>query len=89
MKKLLTRPVAAALLIIALSVPAGDAAAQCAMCRATAESNLRQKTNNIGAGLNKGILYLMSIPYVIGGVGAFVWFRKKKEIKDFFNAKPE
>lgn len=55
----------------------GDFAdAQCAMCRATAETAAKQNTG-IGQGLNSGIVYLMLMPYVLLGTVAFVLFRKK------------
>jgi hypothetical protein len=53
--------------------------AQCAMCKATAESNMKEHTNNFGAGLNKGILYLLAMPYILGGVGIFIWYRHRKQ----------
>lgn len=48
------------------------ASAQCAMCRAVAQSG----TNNgqsVGGGLNHAILYLMAAPYLL----LFIFFRKK------------
>jgi hypothetical protein len=60
--------------------------AQCSMCRAGVASNLKDHTSSIGAGLNNGILYLMCIPYIIGGIAVLVWFKKKKEIKAFLNS---
>jgi hypothetical protein len=53
--------------------------AQCAMCRAGAESNLKSKENNVGKGLNNGILYLMSVPYLMGGVAAIIYFKHRKK----------
>lgn len=53
--------------------------AQCAMCRANAESNLKSKENNVGRGLNHGILYLMSVPYLMGGVAAIIWYKNRKK----------
>jgi len=44
-----------------------DAEAQCAMCKAAAESNLENDPKSIARGLNKGILFLMAAPYVIVG----------------------
>jgi heme/copper-type cytochrome/quinol oxidase subunit 2 len=50
-----------------------DLAAQCAMCRASAETgNGAGKAN----GLNDAILYLMAIPYIIL-FALFFYFRKK------------
>lgn len=57
-----------------------DIHAQCAMCRATVESNMNQP-NSIGSGLNSGILYLMSIPYILIGTIAVFWFRASKNAK--------
>lgn len=57
--------------------------AQCAMCRATVESNLSEGRGVIGTGLNFGILYLLIIPYLSIGVLIFLWFKYgKKELKE-------
>ncbi|MFI5217970.1 MAG: hypothetical protein ACHQNT_00680 [Bacteroidia bacterium] len=56
-----------------------DVSAQCAMCRANAESNLKSGKNKIGRGLNSGILYLMSVPYLMGGVAAYIYFKHRKK----------
>lgn len=53
--------------------------AQCAMCRAVLESEEGQST---AKGVNNGIIYLMSIPYIlVGGLGFLIYwnyFRTKK-----------
>ena len=41
---------------------------QCAMCKAAAESDLKNNPNSFAKGLNTGILFLMVIPYLIVGV---------------------
>ena len=51
--------------------------AQCAMCKATAESATENVDKGIGEGLNAGIVYLMLIPYVLLATVALVFFRKK------------
>ena len=57
-----------------------DIYAQCAMCKAVVESNL-ESGNKIGSGLNDGILYLMSVPYLaILSFGVF-WYLQNKRIK--------
>jgi len=52
--------------------------AQCAMCRAVLESEEGQTT---AVGVNNGIVYLMSVPYIlVGGLGFMIYwkyFRKK------------
>lgn len=55
-----------------------DSTAQCAMCRRNVESNKESHNNKVGTGLNKGILYLMSVPYVIGAIGLAVWMKRRK-----------
>jgi hypothetical protein len=56
--------------------------AQCAMCKAVAESNIENHSNNVGQSLNTGILYLMTIPYII--IGSIFFFSFKKQILSFF-----
>jgi hypothetical protein len=52
--------------------------AQCAMCKAVVEANLKEG-GSAGAGLNEGILYLMAMPYVaILIFGLFYFIQKKK-----------
>ncbi len=52
--------------------------AQCAMCKVTVENNVSSGETSIGAGLNKGILYLLAMPYTIICVVAFLWYRNSK-----------
>ena len=53
--------------------------AQCAMCKAAVEANLKDG-GNAGAGLNEGILYLMATPYVAMLIfGVLYYFQKKKK----------
>lgn len=56
-----------------------DAVAQCAMCRTTVESSISTGRTNIATGLNTGILYLLSAPYLLVGAIAFLWFRQSKQ----------
>ncbi|MEE2953707.1 MAG: hypothetical protein VX347_00875 [Bacteroidota bacterium] len=57
-----------------------DLYAQCAMCKAVVESNL-ESGNSIGSGLNDGILYLMSIPYLAILFFGIFWYYQNKRIK--------
>lgn len=65
------------ILFIALSLIPIEGEAQCAMCKAVVESAEEAGklggTTNIGEGLNKGIIFLMIVPYVL----LFLLFRKK------------
>ena len=56
-----------------------DAFGQCAMCKAAVEANL-EAGDDIGSGLNSGILYLMSIPYVaVFSFALFYYLQKRKK----------
>lgn len=62
-----------------LSCSLSPAIAQCAMCRQSVESNIDGEDKTVGKGLNKGIIYLMSIPYlVLGGIGYMIYKARKK-----------
>jgi hypothetical protein len=53
--------------------------AQCAMCKAAVEANLKDG-GNAGAGLNQGILYLMAMPYIAMLLFlAFYYLQKRKK----------
>jgi hypothetical protein len=58
-----------------------DANAQCAMCRTTIESTISNGRSNIATGLNTGILYLLTAPYLAVAVIAFLWFRQSKKVQ--------
>ena len=51
--------------------------AQCPMCRIAAESNL-EHGGTAGKGLNTGILYMLSMPYLLVAVIGYLWYRNKK-----------
>ena len=46
---------------------------ECAMCRAVLESGADQKT---AESLNDGIVYLMIIPYILGGLTLYFLYLK-------------
>lgn len=62
------------------------AEAQCSMCRAVTESNLKtDDAFTIGNGLNNGIVYLMFIPYILAAIFAYAFYGK--EIKAWLKKK--
>jgi hypothetical protein len=69
-------------LILAMTFCAGPImntlSAQCPMCRMSAESNLKAG-GTAGKGLNRGILYLFAMPYLLVGTIGFVWWRNQAE----------
>lgn len=54
-------------------------AAQCPMCKKNVEAHLLAK-GQVGAGLNTGILYLLSVPYLMVGTVAFLWWRRQRRV---------
>lgn len=63
------------LLPLLLVLPADGLAQGCAMCKATVEGQQQPfgGEQNVGRGLNLGILYLMAVPYLL----LFLLFRKR------------
>lgn len=57
------------------------ASAQCAMCRASVESNAQNGNTQSAENLNNGILYLMSLPYIIFSVVGYFWYRSAQKRK--------
>lgn len=52
-----------AVLVLLLIPSVGES--QCAMCKAAVESNVNNDPNSVAKGINKGILYLMAVPYLL------------------------
>jgi hypothetical protein len=68
------------LLTISYFLVIAHAGAQCAMCKRTAETNNESMEKpTAGKSLNSGILYLLSVPYLIGAVGALMWYKNRKK----------
>jgi len=58
-----------------------EAISQCPMCRMSAESNLKDG-GSAGKGLNKGILYMLTLPYLLVGTIGFVWWKNRRRLSD-------
>jgi len=71
----------ALLLVLAFAFSISYGMAQCAMCRVTVENNVSNGDTTVGAGLNMGILYLFSAPYVLLAVIGFFWYKHAKKRK--------
>lgn len=56
--------------------------AQCAMCKAVLESEAKSEGSNVAGGLNNGILYLMSVPYLMAGAAGIWLYKKYKKNKE-------
>lgn len=73
-----SRTIVLLVMLISAQLISTTAAAQCAMCRTQVESNINGEGKVVGRGLNDGILYLMSIPYlVLGGFGYMIYKNRK------------
>ena len=59
----------------------GDVAAQCPMCKMSAESNLKNG-GTAGKGLNTGILYMLALPYTLVGVIGFIWWKNNRRLRE-------
>lgn len=53
--------------------------AQCAMCRTQLENNVSNGEVGIAAGINFGILYLLSLPYLIVMVLGYFWYKTSRK----------
>ena len=65
-------------LIMMFVLTNADTWAQCAMCRGSVESSMGNGRNNVGVGLNTGIMYLFVMPYLLVGVIGYLWYRNSK-----------
>ena len=73
-----------------LVLSSADVWAQCAMCRGSVESSMGNGRNNVGVGLNTGIVYLFIMPYLIVGVIGYLWYRNSKrnqQEREFINSR--
>ncbi|MEP7195364.1 MAG: hypothetical protein ABI851_02520 [Saprospiraceae bacterium] len=68
------------LLFILVFILNADLFAQCPMCKMSAESNM-QNGGMAGRGLNAGILYLLALPYLIGGTMVYLYRKSQKKQK--------
>jgi hypothetical protein len=52
------------------------ALAQCVMCKSQVEAARAEKDDYDVSGLNKGIVYMMTVPYLLMGAVGFFWYRR-------------
>ena len=84
LNKILFVIVLVAVLIVALSP---ELSAQCPMCRMSAESNL-ENGGTEGRGLNNGILYMLSLPYLLVATLGYIWYRNRNRFSDHIIEEP-
>ena len=66
---------------LSLSFVSVNTHAQCPMCKMSAEQNLKMG-GTAGKGLNRGILFMFAMPYIIVGTLGFVWYRNRRKEDD-------
>jgi hypothetical protein len=75
MKKTILFSLFALGLSVLLSLAPLAVQAQCAMCKTQVESARTEKDSIDASGLNTGILYLMTVPYLLIGTVGYFWYR--------------
>jgi hypothetical protein len=65
------------LVCVSLIMYVQGAFAQCSICTKTAQ----QLGKESAEGLNSGIVYLMLLPFAIGGVIAYRWWKNEKSVE--------
>jgi hypothetical protein len=68
-------------MVIMMLMLTSEISAQCAMCRSTLENNFSNGNPGIAAGINTGILYLLSMPYMAVMVIAYLWYKSSRNGK--------
>lgn len=53
--------------------------AQCAMCKASVETNVNEDGIGFAAKLNTGIIYLFVMPYILVILIGYMWYRKSRQ----------
>lgn len=66
--------------LVVFTLVSVDTHAQCAMCKASIESSDKMKAYT--EGINKGILYMAAVPYIMIGSIAYIWYRSYRKFKD-------
>lgn len=69
-------------ILISIVTVAPKVQAQCSMCTINAEQGVKNG-NTQALGLNTGVIYLLSIPYLLALVIGIIWYKKyrKKNIQ--------
>jgi len=78
MKKIIIRLFFVVLAFTFIGLPVKEAQAQCAMCSLTADSSVKNG-NKQGEKLNKGIIVLLSAPYLAVGLVGLMWYKKYRK----------
>jgi hypothetical protein len=69
------------IVLVLMLIHLPEAVAQCAMCRSTLENNYSNGNPGIAAGINTGILYLLSMPYLAVMLLGYFWYKSSKNAR--------
>lgn len=69
---------------VMILVNSGDLLAQCAMCKASVETNMSEDGVGFASRLNFGIMYLFAAPYLLAMVIGYLWYKKSNVHKREF-----
>lgn len=69
------------LLVFLLLTFGNELFAQCAMCKVVAEEAMKNGSSQ-GEGINKAVLFIFCMPYLIVGTIGFLWWRKREQAKN-------
>lgn len=81
MKKTFASGIFLVLLSALLSLLPLASQAQCVLCKSQVESSRTEKDGYDVTGLNKGIVYLMTVPYLLMGTVGYFWYRNVQKKK--------
>ncbi len=63
-------------------ISVGSSIAQCAMCRATLETNVSNGSQEqLASTLNFGIMYLLIAPYLLVATVGYIWYKQSRKTK--------
>lgn len=76
MKKLIVTSVLTLLMNAVAVLSPLAAQAQCVMCKSQVEAARQERDDYNVSGLNTGILYMMTVPYLLIGAVGYFWYRR-------------
>lgn len=66
--------------ILSLFLGLNSVQAQCPMCKTALKSNKEGSgKSTVGNGINNGILFLLTMPYVLVGTAGLVWYANRRK----------
>ncbi|MCF6361520.1 MAG: hypothetical protein L3J29_12260 [Cyclobacteriaceae bacterium] len=67
-------------LVVLFLANANTSIAQCAMCRATLETNVSNGSQEqFASTLNFGIMYLFVAPYLLVAIVGYIWYKQSRK----------